>query len=125
MSDCMTFPNSWREFLHSYSFFDTDKVYTNGSELIQVFRVEQLLEHIEQMTEHRPNVPEPVKARWLYDRESHYKCSHCGFVWGHSIIVMSYCPHCGAEMDERIPTMSDDGKIKLYNTDTGKFEQTD
>lgn len=46
MSDCMTFPDDWREFLKNYSFRDSEEVYTNGSELIPVFRVEQLIEHL-------------------------------------------------------------------------------
>lgn len=47
MTDCcMTFSDDWREFLKEYSFKDEDEVYTNGSQLIQVFRVEQLIEHL-------------------------------------------------------------------------------
>lgn len=54
MSDCMTFPNNWRKFLRDYSFKDSDKVYTNGVELIPVFRVEQLIEHL--LAKHKPRV---------------------------------------------------------------------
>ncbi len=43
--DVMEFPDSWEQFLDSYSFRDTDEVYTNGSELVQRFRVEQMVEH--------------------------------------------------------------------------------
>ena len=43
----MNFPDDWREFLHDYSFKDTEEIYTNGSELMPVFRVEQLIEHLE------------------------------------------------------------------------------
>ena len=46
MDDCMMFPKDWHDFLKSYSFTDSEKVYTNGSELIPVFRVEQLFEHL-------------------------------------------------------------------------------
>ena len=45
MGDIMTFPKEPKEFIESYSFRDTDQVYTNGSMLIPVFRVEQMLEH--------------------------------------------------------------------------------
>ena len=41
----MEFPNTFEEFLNEYSFKDSDKVYTNGSELIQTFRVMQGYEH--------------------------------------------------------------------------------
>ena len=47
MADCMSFPKTMNEFLEGYSFKDTDEVYTNGSELIQVFRVKQGFEHYE------------------------------------------------------------------------------
>ena len=45
MSNSMDFPNSWRKFLRGYSFKDKEQIYTNGSELIPVFRVEQMVEH--------------------------------------------------------------------------------
>lgn len=45
MSDKMQFPNTFEEFLNEHSFRDSDEVYTNGSELIQVFRVMQGYEH--------------------------------------------------------------------------------
>ena len=41
----MNFPETIEEFLHNYSFVDTEEIYTNGGELIQVFRVLQALEH--------------------------------------------------------------------------------
>ena len=43
--ECMIFPNTPQEFIKQYSFTDTEQVYTNGTVLIPVFRVEQLLEH--------------------------------------------------------------------------------
>ena len=45
MTVCMEFPKTITEFLHDYSFKDKEEVYTNGSELIQLFRVIQALEH--------------------------------------------------------------------------------
>lgn len=45
MSVCMEFPKTIKEFLYDYSFKDEEEIYTNGSELIQVFRVIQALEH--------------------------------------------------------------------------------
>lgn len=50
MSDLMTFPATWEEFERSYGFTDKDEVYTNGSRLIQSFRVKQWLEHIQTQT---------------------------------------------------------------------------
>ena len=45
MSDSMDFPNAWRKFLQEYSFKDKEQIYTNGSELVPVFRVEQMVEY--------------------------------------------------------------------------------
>ena len=41
----INFPKSWEEFLEYYSFLDSKEVYTNGSKLIPVFRVEQMVEN--------------------------------------------------------------------------------
>ena len=45
MNNMMTFPKTIDEFLESYQFVDRKEIYTNGSELIQVFRVQQALDH--------------------------------------------------------------------------------
>ena len=45
MAEVMLFPNTIDEFLDSYSFKDSEGIYTNGSELISVFRVKQALAH--------------------------------------------------------------------------------
>jgi hypothetical protein len=44
MSDAMLFPASWEDFLQEYSFKDKEQIYTNGSDLIPVFRVRQMME---------------------------------------------------------------------------------
>ena len=41
----MTFPRTFMEFIKEYSFNDKEKIYTNGADLIPVFRVEQGWEH--------------------------------------------------------------------------------
>ncbi len=43
--NCIEFPKTITDFLKQNSFKDSDEVYTNGSELISVFRVIQALEH--------------------------------------------------------------------------------
>ena len=48
MADKMEFPKTMKEFIDNYSFKDSDEVYTNGSMLIQTYRVEQAIEHYEQ-----------------------------------------------------------------------------
>ena len=45
MNDMMEFPVTFEKFAEEYGFKDTKEVYTNGSDLIPVFRVKQWLEH--------------------------------------------------------------------------------
>lgn len=45
MGDCMTFPKTFEEFAEQYKIVDSKEVYTNGTELIPIFRVKQWLEH--------------------------------------------------------------------------------
>ena len=45
MGDCMSYPETIEEFVEQYSFKDTEEIYTNGAELIPVFRVMQAIEH--------------------------------------------------------------------------------
>lgn len=49
----MEFPNTIKEFIDSFSFKDSEEVYTNGVELIPVFRVEQALEHYEKKKQNK------------------------------------------------------------------------
>ena len=51
MADQMWFPDDIKEFLDSYSFKDKEEVYTNGSDLIPLFRVYQALEYYYQYKE--------------------------------------------------------------------------
>jgi hypothetical protein len=46
MAECMTFPATFDEFAEEYKITDTKEVYTNGGELIPIFRVKQWLEHL-------------------------------------------------------------------------------
>ena len=43
--DCMRFPATPEEFIKDYSFADKEQMYTNGADLVPVFRVEQMMEH--------------------------------------------------------------------------------
>lgn len=51
MSEQMTFPKTWEEYEKFYGFTDTDQVYTNGSRLIQSYRVKQWLDHLQEYKE--------------------------------------------------------------------------
>ena len=54
MNTTMNFPNTFDEFAKDYGFKDKEGIYTNGSELITVFRVKQWLEHISSVTPQEP-----------------------------------------------------------------------
>lgn len=45
MGENMNYPENPIDFIKQYSFSDKQRVYTNGSELISVFRVGQMIEH--------------------------------------------------------------------------------
>lgn len=45
MAEAMTFPETIKEFLEQYKITDTEHVYTNGTDLIPIFRVLQWYEH--------------------------------------------------------------------------------
>jgi hypothetical protein len=45
--DCLTFPATFDEFAEAYKIVDSKEIYTNGAELIPIFRVKQWLEHQE------------------------------------------------------------------------------
>ncbi len=45
MNEEMEFPETFEEFAKEYGFQDEKEVYTNGSDLIQIFRVKQWLEN--------------------------------------------------------------------------------
>lgn len=98
--DSMAFPNTWEEFEKIYGFTDTEEIYTNGSRLIQTFRVEQWLDHLQAV---------PVRhGRWIYGNEFHWytaSCSRCGYKRTTDIKATNwngwkYCPMCGARMVE-------------------------
>ena len=51
MSEQMEFPETFEKFAKEYGFKDDKEVYTNGSDLISIFRVKQWLEHINKPTQ--------------------------------------------------------------------------
>lgn len=50
-NDIMTFPATVEEFMDEYKIVDVDHVYTNGTELVPIFRMRQWFEHSEDMVE--------------------------------------------------------------------------
>ena len=44
--EMMKFPETVDEFMESYKIVDTKQLYTNGSELVPIFRMRQWFEHL-------------------------------------------------------------------------------
>lgn len=97
----MEFPETFDEFADTYGLVDTEEVYTNGSQLIPVFRAKQWLEHIGALSE---NKRASKHGSWLRmsdlseDEDDRYKCSQCGNVVRSTNGVNLYTFHswCGA-----------------------------
>ena len=49
MCEKMEFPETFDEFAEQYGFKDEKQIYTNGTELIPVFRAKQWIEHEEEI----------------------------------------------------------------------------
>lgn len=45
MAECMNFPATVEEFMEQYKITDTEQIYTNGIELVPIFRMKQWFEH--------------------------------------------------------------------------------
>ena len=108
------------DFAAAYSFRDSAEMYSNGVNLIPVFRVKQWLEAhgLERKKEEMPSsfVGE-MKARWImpdkgYDPKRWRKCSNCNkhfelflpytdFTGNEHMfkVKADYCIGCGARMD--------------------------
>lgn len=87
MPDCMYFPKDWKEFL---------ELYTNKSELIPCFRVEQLIEYYFPAKENK----EPCYT--CNDLEAHSDLytysSWDGGINFDEISDIQYCPRCGRRL---------------------------
>lgn len=94
MADMMNFPKRWEDFLHNYEFEDSRRVYTNGSRLIQSFRVEQMMEHYAL----RPVSREQVEKIYPGCDECKPSCGICINAWGwdgyHKPQVCEDCKEC-------------------------------
>lgn len=93
MADMMIFPETVEEFMERYKITDTEQIYTNGAELVPIFRMKQWFEH----------KPERKKGKWIYEEDGiiHGHCSCCGFLAIYQetdVFGYDFCPNCGADM---------------------------
>ena len=61
----MAFPQTFDEFAKDFGFRDSEEIYTNGVDLIPVFRVKQWLKHIEQIS--------------YENKQKQYQCFECTY----------------------------------------------
>lgn len=88
MSDYMTFPENWHDFLNNHSFDDSKEIYTNGTRLIPVFRVEQLIEHLLKSQEPKYPIQKQSKHGWFS------YCPKCETILNF-MARPKYCSECG------------------------------
>lgn len=101
MPDCMTFPDTVEEFMDSYKIVDTEQVYTNGTEMVPIYRMRQWFQH----------EPERKKGKWLESDTDGFVCSVCRNRYRCQPTLMGkpmfeYCPVCGADMREETDDQS-------------------
>jgi len=103
MADMMMFPNTVEEFMEQYKITDTMQIYTNGADLVPIFRMRQWFEHAADV--------QPVRhGRWIKadsnPLDGNFFCSDCQ----HGIDIgdgeetpidrgFYYCFNCGCAMD--------------------------
>lgn len=86
-NDTMDFPKTFKEFLNEYSFIDNEEIYTNKSELIQTFRVEQGYEHFEKI------IRADERRKTLYELENKIR------IWDNNVkAIPNYVWKCIKEM---------------------------
>lgn len=98
MADSMSFPDTFDEFAERYKITDKEEVYTNGSELIPIFRVKQWLEHTAIVTQCTCNYNNTTKTN---DMSECQKGNHMWECCGISTAGSTYrCKVCGKTKTE-------------------------
>ena len=119
MADRMEFPNTVEEFMEKYKIVDTEHVYTNGIEMVPIFRMKQWFDHVHnavvryctwgdfehiilELRESQLSVDRkmtalgsPVPRRGVDGRPMWFECSECQKPID---LEDTYCKHCGAKM---------------------------
>ena len=79
MSEQMEFPETFEQFAKEYGFKDNKEVYTNGLDLIPIYRVKQWLEHEKENLQPCPFCGSiNVKIYNKYASSEYVKCNNCG-----------------------------------------------
>lgn len=94
--EVMQFPDTVEEFMEKYKIVDTEQIYTNGMEMVPIFRMRQWFEHI-------GNVKPIIHGEWVDKKVVSFvqviaTCSVCDKTVSVGWNTMNYCPNCGADM---------------------------
>lgn len=90
MADMMTFSDTVEEFMEQYKITDTEHIYTNGTELVPIFRMKQWFDHKLQLKYNHPH--------WIISSDGYYPyCSECKSEPKNGEMT-DFCPNCGADM---------------------------
>ena len=96
MIDAMMFPKTLDEFMEQYKIVDVEQVYTNGAELVPIFRIKQW-----------EDTHEPRKGKWM-DTGLYCVCSLCLHTEPPQYDGIQpipnfppYCSMCGARMNDK------------------------
>ena len=93
------FPATVEEWMESNKIVDTEHIYTNGSEMVPIFRMRQWFQHVATIK------PRP-RGRWINHRKDRghniADCDKCGgtLQWLDPDERPNFCPNCGADMKE-------------------------
>lgn len=69
MADMMMFPDTVEEFMKQHKITDTEEIYTNGAELVPIFRMKQWFDHMESEWETGYTLPDG--AYWKCKRSAY------------------------------------------------------
>ena len=94
--EMMLFPATVEEFMEQYKIVDSDHVYTNGTELVPIFRMRQWFEHLDSAiktnADHIRSMTNDELAEWIAYRQGCFErqdkrcskygtCRDCWFDW--------------------------------------------
>lgn len=76
MGDMMTFPDTVEEFMEQYKIVDTEKIYSNGIELVPIFRMKQWFEHEKVQAEALHDL---IEGRFNIQAKPLVRCMNCKY----------------------------------------------
>lgn len=95
MSDRMEFPDTVEEYMEKYKIVDTEQIYTNGADMVPIFRMKQWFEH---ESERKTGKWRMVLTQDVFGFNTvRFCCSKCN---GMEYNTPPFCRMCGAKMEE-------------------------